>query len=224
MTNIKDLFSGIIKLREFNDTDISYDKKANKTKVNLSYNSKKNIDDNIEVDNNQILLDFDPDFKLDLFYHQIYDIYTKIAEHYSNDTIRDVSSLMTNDLFKKNIRQLDSFRKRNLRHIVKVDDYLKCSIMDVRVVDEEVFVKVELELSCYDYIIRNINQKIYQGVSDKPLHCIYHLVLKKKAKSNRVTSNPLTDQLLGPTFDSQKENNEKWVLVDNNIAHRRSYK
>jgi len=175
---------------------------------------KEDPNNNPEVKPYSILLDIDPDFKLDEFYETVYDIYSKVVDYYSEDEIKGVSSLMTKELYKENVRQLDYFRRNNLQHVVKIVDYLNCKILKCQIIDREVYVRVELKLDCYDYIMNRTSLKVEQGTNKKVLSCKYHLVFKRKVKPVRTVHNNLNDSNM--MFDD-----ENWILSSNKIVRRR---
>lgn len=175
----------------------------------------------IKKDPNSLLLEIDSFFKLDEFYLQVYDLYMKIANFYTEDNIRGAEELMTKELYKENVRQLDSFRKRNLRHVVEVIEYLNCKIMDAKVIDRQLYVKVELTINAYDYIINKSSQKVQKGISTKPLYSVYHLILQKELKPlpfSHVTDN---NSVIPSIVNASNLNDDKWVLAANRIVKRR---
>lgn len=190
----------------------------------LSFQDEKWKDDSIAVDIdevNKLLFEIDPDFKLDLFYLSVYDIYAIIAANYSDDKLKEVSNLMSKELYQANVRQLDSFRKRNLQHIVEIRDYINCSILDAKIIDSDLYVKVELKVSCYDYIINRASKKIVRGIGNKELFSVYRLILKRKLTKLHCSKVTERHDVLPVVTNSSDLNDDNWVLTANKIICRR---
>lgn len=168
------------------------------------------------------LLEIDPDFKIDEFYNYIFKLYSKIAESYSNDDIRAVSSLMSKELYQDNVRQLDYFRRKNMKHLISVTDFLNCKIIDMRKIEGNLYVKVELSLKCYDYIIDRTTEKVVKGIGKKPLNCVFHLILKRKMTSLHFSRSAKHNPVIPEIVTSSNLNDDDWILVSNRIVRRRS--
>lgn len=172
-------------------------------------------------DLNSLLLEIDSFFKLDEFYLQVYNLYSQIADFYTEDNIRGAEQLMTKELYKENVRQLDSFRKRNLQHIVQVKEYLNCKIMDAKVIDRQLYVKVELVINAYDYIVNKSNQKVQKGIANKPLYSVYHLILKRDLTPLNFVHSTQKNPVIPQIVNSSDLNDDKWILAANRIVKRR---
>lgn len=180
-------------------------------------------DDSVVVDIdevNKLLFEIDPDFKIDQFYLSIYDLYSNIANHYSDDNLKEISNLMSKELYQENVHQLDSFRKRNLQHIVQVKDYINCQILDAKVIDRNLYIKIELKVNCYDYIMNRTNRKVVKGI-DKPLYCVYHLMLKRKVTTLHFSKLSNKQAVMPSVTNSSNLNDDKWILSANRIVRRR---
>lgn len=189
----------------------------------LSFEDEKWKDDSVSVDIdkvNKLLFEIDPEFKLDLFYLSVYDIYAIIAANYSDDNLKEVSNLMSKELYHANVRQLDSFRKRNLQHIVEIRDYINCGILDAKVIDHDLYVKVELKVSCYDYIMNRGSKKVVRGIGNKELISIYHLILKRKLTKIHLSRVTEMQALSPKVTNSSNLNDDNWILTANKIVYR----
>ena len=182
-------------------------------------------DDNLETDIddvNKLLFEIDPDFKLDQFFLSIFDLYSTIANYYSEDNLKEVSSLMSKELYQENVRQLDSFRRKNLQHIVQVTDYINCHILDAKVIERDLYVKVELKVGSYDYIMNRTSQKIVKGDLDKQLYSVYHLILKRNVTPLHFSKMANKQPVIPSVTNSSNLNDDKWILSANRIMRRRS--
>lgn len=171
---------------------------------------------------NRLLFEVDPDFKIDQFYFDIFDLYSKIANYYSDDNLREVASLMSKELYQANVRQLDYFRKKGLQHIVQVNDYINCQIIDAKIIDGYLYVKVELKVMCYDYIMNRTTQKVVKGISNKQLYCVYHLVLKRKLIPLHFSKMGAKQHAIPSITNSSNLNDDKWILSANRVIRRRA--
>ena len=190
----------------------------------LTFPDEEWEDDSVEVnidDINKLLFEIDPDFKTDQFYLSIFDLYSHIADCYSEDNLKEVSEMMTKELYQENVRQLDSFRKRNLQHIVHVTDYINCQILDAKVIERDLYIKVELKVNCYDYIMNRTNQKIVKGIGNKQLYSVYHLILKKKLLPLHFSKLTNKHAVIPEVTNFSNLNDDKWVLSANRIVRRR---
>ncbi|MDD6224013.1 MAG: TIM44-like domain-containing protein [bacterium] len=170
-----------------------------------------------------LLLELDPDFKIDTFYANVYFLYSNILDRYVEDDLREVSYFMTRELYQKNVKQLDYFRKRNLKHIVQVSEFLNCQILNCQRVGDEIYVTVELQTNSYDYIVNRTTGKVVRGVDDHTLHCVNHLILKKKIDHIQPSARELADMLFTSDIDlSYYQDSDNWALVENKIVRRRS--
>lgn len=172
-------------------------------------------------ESHSLLLELDPDFKLDEFYHEVFDLYANVAECYTEDKLRDVADLMTKELYQENVKQLDYFRRHNLQHVVRVEDYINSKILKVQVIERELYVKLELKVGCFDYIMNKSYQKVVRGVGDQVLNCTYHLIVKKKIRPTRMSYNALTDKLSTSSIMSNSNEENNWILSGNKIIRRR---
>lgn len=171
---------------------------------------------------NRLLFEVDPDFKIDQFYFSIFDLYSKIADYYSEDHLREVANLMSKELYQENVRQLDYFRKKNLQHIVQVKDYINCQILDAKIIEGYLYVKVELKVMCYDYIMNRATQKVVKGISDKSLYCVYHLILKRKLIPLHFSKMGVKQPVIPSVTNSSNLNDDKWILSANRVVRRRA--
>ena len=168
-----------------------------------------------------LLLEIDPDFKLDEFYHEVFDLYANIDECYTEDKLREVSDKMTKELYQENVKQLDYFRRNNLQHVVRVEDYVNCKILKVQVVEHNLYVKLELKVGCFDYIMSKSSQKVIRGINGQVLNCTYHLVVQKKMKPTRMSYNSITNKLSTTSIMSSSNEENNWILSENKIVRRR---
>ena len=191
----------------------------------LTFPDQEWEDDSIVVDIddvNKLLFEIDPDFKTDQFYLSIFDLYSNIANYYSDDNIKEIENLMTKELYHENVRQLDSFRKRNLQHIVQVRDYINCQILDAKVIERDLYVKVELKVNCYDYIMNRSSSKVVSGNKDKLLYSVYHLILKRKTTQLHFSKIGNKQTIIPTVTTSSNLNDDNWVLSANKIMRRRN--
>ena len=188
-------------------------------------NNEKWTDDILDANQDTVdakLLAVDPDFKIDQFYLYVFDLYSHIAESYSSDNLRDASIYMSKELYQENVRQLDYFRRKNMQHIIQVKEFLNCQIMDTRLIDSDLYLKIELTISCYDYIINRSNSKVIKGTSDKPLLCTFHMIFKRKIKQLRFSRSSKYEPVIPEIKQASTLNDEDWLLISNKIVRRRS--
>lgn len=170
-----------------------------------------------------LLLDVDPDFKLDDFYSSIFSLYADISNHYTDDNLKEISNKLGRELYIANVKQMDSFRKRNLKHIVEVENYLNCQILSSKIIDHDLYVKVELRVSCFDYIIDKSSNKIVSGSDKNLLFCTYRMVLKRSLSLLRVNNPGLSKNEFKPVLKAGASlNDDNWILEGNVVVKRRS--
>lgn len=191
----------------------------------LSFSNEEWNEDNFEVDMdsvNKLLFDIDPDFKVDQFFLSVFDLYSTIANYYSKDNLKEVANLMSKELYQENVRQLDYFRRRNLQHIVQVEDYINCQILDAKIIDHNLYVTVELKLDCYDYIINRSSQRVVRGIGNKSLYSVYHLILKRKITPIYFSKLDSNKSIVPSITNVSNLNDNNWILSANRITCRRS--
>lgn len=169
-----------------------------------------------------LLLSIDPDFKIDDFYLSIFELYSDISNHYTDDDLKSISDKLGRELYIANVKQMDSLRKRNLKHVVEVENYLNCQILASKIIDRDLYVKVELRISCLDYIYDKSSEKVVSGSKNKMLLCTYRMVLKRQLNQLRINNPGMSKQQFKPVLKSGTTlNDDNWILEGNVIVKRK---
>ncbi len=96
-----------------------------------------------------------------------YDIYEKVQIAWMNDTLDDVSNLLSDDILNMYKTQLDILRIKNEQNIMSDINYKTGNIIKIKENDKSLEIDVILIVSCKDYIINKETKEVLKGDKEK---------------------------------------------------------
>ena len=151
---------------------------------------------------------------------EAYTIYKRVQTAWMDDTIDDVSDILSDEMINMYRAQLTTLRVKKQQNIMKDFKLINGYIMSVKKSKDSLTIKVILEVDCKDYIIKKDTKRVLRGSSKKTNH--YNYSLKFLMPLNSLECCPNCGAKLekggGITCPSCKSkiivNNENMILID----------
>ena len=164
-------------------TVISDIKKTNKKRKNLYDLLEKDYEEkDIEV-TNKILKEI-PDFNKEEFLNNIYDLFVKVQESWTNFDYDALRSLLTDELYNTYKAQLKTLSVKGQKNIMTDFERVKILLTDFNKTEKEYTFKVYFEAKFYDYLVDK-NNKVIRGMNAHRIDISYGLVLIRSISKDK---------------------------------------
>lgn len=178
------------------------------------YRDKKKSDENRLKEIEEYNLEESPIVK------EAYTIYKRVQLAWMNDTIDDVSDIISDEMLNMYRAQLTTLRVKKQQNVMNNFKLVNGYIMNVKYSDNKLIIKVILEVDCKDYLIKKDTKKVVRGSSSKINHYNYSLKFSMPLKSLENCPNCGAELKKGggitcPSCKSKVVvNNGKMILID----------
>lgn len=129
--------------------------------------------------------------------NKIYNIYVDIQTSWMNNSIENVRGVLSDDMFNMYKTQLLTLERKNQRNIMSDFVFIGAYINSVEEYNDQLVIKVGLEVSCKDYLIDITTSKVIRGNKNNVNDYLYELIFVK---------NSSTDVLNCPNCNAKLEN------------------
>lgn len=139
-----------------------------------------------KFDEEDIYKNLGNDFNINEFYNQVFNIYRDIQIAWMNNTLEDVRGLLTDEMFNMYKMQLMTLTSKKEKNMMENIVYKDAYIMDIRQNNDKEEIDVCLTVTCHDYIINTINNKVVRGNKDSIIEYIYKLSFIRSKNTNQI--------------------------------------
>ena len=114
---------------------------------------------------------------------EAFTIYKRVQIAWMDDTIDDVSDVLSDEMLNMYRAQLTTLRVKKQQNIMKDIKLINGYIMNIQKSKDSLTIKVILEVDCKDYIIKKDTKKVLRGSSKKTCHYNYSLKFSMPLRS-----------------------------------------
>ncbi len=163
-------------------------------KRNKTYNASYNIDKN-EIDLTEYGIDKDKIHK------EIYDIYVRVQNAWSDFKLEDVSDILGDELLNMYKSQLSTLKIKKQKNVMSDFQYVDCIIKKVEEKSGTRVITAILQVDCKDYIIDSETGNVLRGNKNYINHYTYSLIFEESG-ANGVDRCPNCNAKLNETGQS----------------------
>lgn len=156
-------------------------------RVNLS--NKKSTDEN-KLENQNIIQQASKNTDHKEFYDQVFKTYKDIQIAWMNNTLEEVRSLLSDEMFNMYKMQLLTLTTKNQKNMMENINFVEANIMDIRRSSNKEEIDVKLVVTCRDYIIDINTNKVLRGDKNIITEYTYKLSLIKTNQKTRIKTCP----------------------------------
>ncbi len=137
-----------------------------------------------DIDINKIK-EIDPNLDITEFKQRAYNIYKDIQEAWMNFDTDTIRNLTTDELYNMYKSQLDTLKLKKQKNIMKNFELKDIKIFDIKKEGDVITLKVYLNVSCYDYVIKEATGEITRGTDKMKMNIKYELSFVKSSTNNK---------------------------------------
>lgn len=167
-----------------------------------------------------------PDFNLDTFRVEIYEIYKKIQVAWMNFDYETIEKYTTNELYNLYKSELTALNLKKQQNIMEDFELLDFSLFNIEKGTKDISIKVRMKISCKDYVVDS-NKKVIRGNKNSVVYD-YEMTFTKglSTKDNKCPNcnAPLENNVTStcPYCDSVViSDNHDWVLSKKRVISQR---
>lgn len=137
-----------------------------------------------DIDINKIK-EIDKDFDISKFKEDVYNIYKDIQVAWMNFDEDKIRSLTTDEVYNMYKSQLETLKLKKQKNIMKDFNLIDVKIIDIKKEKDVIEVKAYLNVTCYDYVIKEETNEVVRGDSRHKINIKYELTFVKSASNNK---------------------------------------
>ena len=118
-------------------------------------------------------------FNKEEFIKDVFKIYKELQIACMNFDYHTIKSLVSNEVYNIYIDELETLKINNQKNIIDSIEFINGNLIDYNKINTKEIFKVELSVSCYDYIINTLNNEIVKGAKDKKVELNFVLTLQR---------------------------------------------
>ena len=131
-----------------------------------------------------------PDFDVNKFLSNGYNIYMRIEEAWMNFELDKVRDCITDEMFNMYESQLTSMEMKGEQNIMKDFKLLNSAITNANVQNDMLQVTTRYVIEFYDYIIKKDTKQVVRGNSNRKIRMVYEMTFIEKLEKTKLDKCP----------------------------------
>lgn len=131
-----------------------------------------------------------PDFDVNKFLSNGYNIYIRIEEAWMNFELDKVRDIITDEMFNMYESQLTSMEMKGEQNIMKDFKLLNSAITNASLQNNMLQVTTRYVIEFYDYIIKKDTKQVVRGNSNRKIRMVYEMTFIEKLEKTKLDKCP----------------------------------
>jgi hypothetical protein len=126
----------------------------------------------------------DKSYNEEEFINNSFEMFKDIQLLWSKSDLNELKNLVSEDIYNDYVKKIEELKKQERKNIMDNISLKTNKIVDI-IIDKDVTINCEMNITCIDYIIDKDN-KVVKGKKDKPINYTYELSFNKKTNDKKL--------------------------------------